>query len=74
MISFLHSFHPKKAINPVSSPEESHSQGWSLVCFYLPLHFPSHLLMYRDFFCTMFVIVPLFDVVFIFTMFKGVGE
>lgn len=72
MISFLHSFHPKKAINPVSSPEESRIQGWSFVCFCHHLHFPSDLLMYEYFFCTMFV--PLFYRVFIFTTFFGVVE
>ena len=31
---FLHSFHSKKAINPVSSPEGTHIQGGSFLLLF----------------------------------------
>ena len=72
MISFFHSFHSKKAINPVSSSEESSIQGWLFICLFcfickFSITVFTCMYMHIEIILYMFVIVPLFNLVFMFT-------
>ena len=70
MISFFHSFHSKKAINPVSSSEESSIQGWLFIClFYFICMFSITVFTYMciEIGLYMFVMSPLCIHVFMFT-------
>ena len=72
MISFFHSFHSKKAINPVSSSEESSIQGWlfiCLFCFICKFSVTVFTCMCIEIVVYMFIIVPLFNLVYIFTIY-----